>query len=174
MVIKQQEKLYYHCQPLQAGFTLIELIIVIILTAIIAAYASSRWTNTVDLNAQAQQLVADIRYTQSLAMTKGERYRLTITTSTNSYAISSTSGSAVNNTVTNNPITYLANGITFSTISGLAAASPYYIAFNGYGVPYKDATASTTPLTAVATITLTKGGRTRQIQITSAGLIIAP
>lgn len=158
----------------QRGFTLIELIIVIIIISILAAYAIARWPSAVNLNAQAEQLAAAIRYTQSLAMTKGARYLLTITTSNKSYAITSigSSPTTVNDPITNNTSTILGNGISFGTITGLASVSPYYIAFNGYGLPFSDNTA-TTSLTTTAVISLTSGGSSKIVQITPAGQVTA-
>lgn len=157
----------------QLGFSLIELVIVIVLISIVATYASLRSPGAVNLNAQAQQLVTAIQYTQMLAMTKGQRYRLTITPSTSSYAISSTAGVAVNDLITNNATTTLGSGISFGAISGLSSTAPYYVAFDGRGTPYSDA-AATTPLTSTATITLSSNNQTRQVQITPAGQVAVP
>lgn len=60
------------------GFTLIELVVILVLLGIIAAFAAPRLGNVTDSNAAAfaDKLRADIRYAQSLAMTEGRRYRV--------------------------------------------------------------------------------------------------
>jgi len=143
------------------GFTLLEMVIVIALMAILAAIAIARWPGVnLNLNAQAQQLANDIRYTQSLAMTRGQRYRLNLLTAT-TYSITDLSGNAVGNNVTgNNTVTY-GTGITKGTTSNLPNN---LIAFDGQGIPYIDATAATA-LTATASISLTAGSVTRTLQI---------
>src|SRR5258706_5123120 len=57
------------------GFTLRELIIVLVIVGIISAVALSRTGNDpVMLSTQVDQLAGDIRYVQALAMTQGQRY----------------------------------------------------------------------------------------------------
>lgn len=149
-----------------AGFTLIEFIVVIMLSAILMTFAASRWSDTSNLNAQAQQLTADIQYTQSLAMTHAQRYRLTLIPP-NSYAIATITGVTVPNAVTRNNVTTFDAGANFGSITGLPNN---IIAFDGRGTPYINATA-TTALTSTATINLVEGSETRQIQINSNGKI---
>jgi prepilin-type N-terminal cleavage/methylation domain-containing protein len=60
------------------GFTLIELIIIIVLISIVAAFAASRLGNITGSKAPAfrDKLVSEIRYAQNLAMTQNLRYRI--------------------------------------------------------------------------------------------------
>ena len=62
----------------QKGFTLIELVIIIVLIGIIAAFAAPKLGNITSTNAAsfADKLRADLRYTQNLAMTRNQRYRM--------------------------------------------------------------------------------------------------
>jgi MSHA pilin protein MshC len=144
----------------KSGFTFIELVIVIALLAILSTYAVTRWPSAnVNLNAEAQQLASEIRYTQSLAFSKGQRYRLNLT-STN-YSITDISGNAVSDPNTGNNSTTFSNGISTS----LSNLPNNIIAFDGNGSPYIDSTATTT-LTANATITLSKGSVSRIVLIT--------
>ncbi|HEV2614610.1 MAG TPA: GspH/FimT family pseudopilin [Gammaproteobacteria bacterium] len=144
-----------------AAFTLIELIVVIIIAAILAAIAVSRWPGTeINLNAQAQQLASDIRYTQTLAMSRAQDYRLNLTATT--YSITTTGGAAINNPVTGNASVALGSGITI-TLSPTNLPSNL-IAFNSLGVPYTNSGATTT-LNSAAVITLTSGANTKTITI---------
>ena len=60
------------------GFTLIELVMVIVLIGIIAAFATSKLGNITTTNAAAftDKLRADIRYAQDIAMTRNSRARV--------------------------------------------------------------------------------------------------
>jgi prepilin-type N-terminal cleavage/methylation domain-containing protein len=132
-----------------SGFTLLELIVVIIVLAIIAAAIYIKSTDTsVDLTAQVSQVADDIRYTQSLSMSKNQHYRLIITLPS-SYTIQDASGNTVSSTT-------LDNGTTFS--------SAFTIIFNSKGTPYSN---DSTPLASTATITLTYStGQTGSVTIT--------
>lgn len=72
------------------GFTLIELITVMMLVAIIAVTISMNLPSfsTYSLSSMTEQLRRDIRYTQTLAMSLNASYSLIL--STNSYTISPT------------------------------------------------------------------------------------
>lgn len=87
----------------QAGFTLVELVIVLVLVGIVSAYVVALNTNSAALTArsQADKLASDIRHAQSLAMTWGQS--LQITASATGYSVScvsTTAGSPCNNAPT--------------------------------------------------------------------------
>jgi MSHA pilin protein MshC len=64
--------------PKSGGFTLIELVMVIVLIGILAAFAAPKFRNITTTNAGAftDKLRADIRYAQNLAMTRNKRARV--------------------------------------------------------------------------------------------------
>ncbi|NKB38805.1 MAG: prepilin-type N-terminal cleavage/methylation domain-containing protein [Gammaproteobacteria bacterium] len=66
-----------------SGFTLIELIVVLILVGVLSLYAASRFfsTTSFDQAGFAQQSLAAIRYAQKLAISSGCDIRLTFTAS---------------------------------------------------------------------------------------------
>lgn len=145
------------------GFTLIELVIVIIIIAILAVMPFFNWpTTSISLEGQAQQLANDIRYTQSLSMTKAQRYRLVITTGTSSYQILNSSGIAAQFAAGSTTVT-LSSGISFGTLANLPNS---LIAFDGDGIPYTTTGTPGTALAANASIPLQASGSTKTVVIT--------
>lgn len=141
------------------GFTLIELVMVIVLLGILAAVAGVRFQpSPVDVGAQAEQLAADIRYTQSLAMSRASRFRVNFSAS--GYQITDMNGVAQ---------VHPATGQTAPISLAPTALSGYnpplsngYLAFDSRGVPYVSASAA---LAGSAAITLTYGSDTRVVRV---------
>ncbi len=53
------------------GFTLIELVVIIMIISVLAVFVTANWPGlTLNLGAQTEQLAVDLRYTQSLSMTQ--------------------------------------------------------------------------------------------------------
>jgi MSHA pilin protein MshC len=151
------------------GFTLIELVMVLVLIGIIAVVAAPRLANITVTNSGAfsDKLKADVRYAQNLAMTKGQRYRVYFNTNpapANGYAVVyDTSGGGWttfgfapdpagggNLSVTVNAGQYA--GITVSTPAG------GFIEFNSLGVPTAGGGATITVFanaSAAATVVIT-------------------
>lgn len=144
------------------GFTLIEMIIITLVIGILAVYPLLKWQgSSINLDAEAERLASDIRYAQSLSMTRVERYQF-IKTSSNTYQIRSAAGTPVvlgsgSTTVTLN------SGITFGTFVNLPNS---LIAFDGKGAPYTDNGSPPTALSATASIPITASGYTKTIIIT--------
>jgi MSHA pilin protein MshC len=148
------------------GFTLIELVMVLVLIGIIAVFVAPQLGSITGTNASAfkDKLRADIRYAQNLAMSQNKRYRVYFNTNPPSPAsgyavVFDTSGGGWttfgfaqdpagggNLSVTLNTGNYA--GITVSTPAG------GFVEFNSLGAP-----------TAAATITITPGGQ--QVTITA-------
>lgn len=142
-----------------SGFTIVELVAIILLVGVLAFVAIPRFSGpSLRVDAQAEQLASDIRYTQTLAMTQGDRFRINLTAA--GYQITDSGGL--------NPEVHPGTGSTSVVALDGVALSGYnppltgnYVAFDGRGIPYVGAS---TALSANATITLT-GGATRTIVI---------
>ncbi len=144
------------------GFTLIEVLMVIVVVSILAVIPFfSMPAASINLDGQAQQLAHDIRYTQSLSMTKAQRYRLVITTGTSSYQILNSAGTAVLLASGSTTVT-LNSGISFGTLTNLPNNM---IVFDGDGVPYTDTGSPGTALSANASIPLQGSGSTKTVVI---------
>ncbi len=76
----------------QQGFSLIELVVVIVIMGIAAAYVGVKWSSSGSLHAQAEQLARDIRHTQAIAMSQNMRLQLAVSGAT--YAVTN-SGSPI-------------------------------------------------------------------------------
>ena len=150
------------------GFSLLELVIVLILTGILSVYAINRWPgSSINLSAQADQLVADIRYTQSLAMSRGQRYRINLNAA--SYSITNAAGTvAVPHPVNNSAVALFDTGITLTTTNS-------FLVFDSNGIPYTTTTSPGTPLAGDAVITLTSSGLSRTVRISpQTGRVLKP
>lgn len=151
------------------GFTLVELIVVMVVMGILAAVFVPRSNNpAIILSTQAEQLAADIRYVQSLAMTEGwsgvaptaRRYRINFAST--SYNLTDVSGVAVAHPGGATGSIAFAGEVSISLPPSNLPNS--LVAFDGLGRPYTDAAAGTA-LANVATISMVSGGSTRAIQI---------
>lgn len=146
----------------QAGFTLVEIVVAILLIGLLAYSVIPRYQNrgVFDVNAQAEQLASDIRYTQSLAMTSGQRNRINLAAA--SYQITTSAGAPLAHPATGSTAAISLINVTL-TLSGLPNS---YIAFDGKGIPYTDIVTGTLLGGAGATITLNSPGATsRQIVV---------
>jgi len=148
------------------GFTLVELVMVLILGGILSAVAYSRLsTDPVVLPTQAQRLAAVIRYAQNQAMTQGVRYQVRFTATT--YDVYSTAGGVA--TQVREPGTgqfgpyALASGVTITIPPALSNSA---LTFDGRGIPYTNLAAPDSLLSPnAATLTLSKGAATGAIVI---------
>lgn len=142
------------------GFTLIELVLVMLVVGILAVSVWSRSTSreSLTLQARAEQLASDIRYAQTLSMTTGTRHCV---------ALEPTSGppysgySLRSDTNCTTAVTHpggLAVPISLC-LSGTCMTAPVltndFVQFDGLGVPYS---ASATALAANAVITISDDG----------------
>lgn len=134
------------------GFTAIDLIMVIIIVGILAVTVAVKWPGkSINIYAQTDQVVQDIRYSQSLAMaraTTGQRYRITFASA--SYTIANNSGTVIKTVSLDSALSFASNGFTGG-----------YLAFDSLGRPYN----GTALMTAKISVAVTGGGFTRTITI---------
>jgi MSHA pilin protein MshC len=137
-----------------SGFTLPELIMVIVLLSIIAVVAAPRMVNVTSTNAGAfvDKLRVDIRYAQALAMTRNQRIRVTVVAA-NTYRITDAAGNTIVDPATGKSyLVTLGAGLSF----GVITFNGNYVEFDSLGVPYDGAGV----LTAVGSVTVVPGALT--------------
>jgi Tfp pilus assembly protein FimT len=136
-----------------------ELIVVLVLLGIVATFVAPNLSTTgITLPAAGTKLAEAIRYTQSLAMSRGQRYQINFTAS--SYQITDAAGTPITQPMTNSTAATSVSPIVLSGYNPPLTNS--YVAFDSRGVPYISAT---TALAAVASITLTSGTDTSAVLI---------
>ena len=170
-------------RPACRGFTLIEIMAVVIILAIIAALALPNLQTQDDLNlsAAARIVVADLLYAQSQAIATGSARYVNFTTAANasdgSYSLydNSTLATPINNPITQEVYTtQFGEGSVGPLVSvgltGLSFISPgnTVLVFSSLGAPSvcpMSNTASLTPLTNDATITMECGSMSVTVSI---------
>lgn len=141
-----------------AGFTLIELVLTLLLVSVLAVAAVASWPGpAINLHAEAGRLADDIRYAQSLAMTRTPRYRINF--ASDRYWLSTRDGA----TVVAHPV---AGSAAVPLSSGVNLSTPLsFLVFDDAGIPYVDAALPGTPLATDAVLTLAANGSTRTVRI---------
>ncbi len=144
------------------GYSLIELLVVLVLVSIFAVMVVPRWTATPNLAAETELLLSHLRYTQTLALTQGQGFRLNFTLP-HTYGMTRLNGESVPDLNTGHETITLSSGVTMTLSNNLPNS---LLSFDPKGAPYVDAEGKI-PLSNDATILLTSGNQTRQIVITA-------
>jgi prepilin-type N-terminal cleavage/methylation domain-containing protein len=151
----------------QFGFTLIEITVVLVLMAIIAAYAIGRsiGTGQIDLAAQISRIQDQIRYAQAMAMKQSDTI-WGITSNTNQYWMFERTSITP---ITDTPVTLPGEQNAQITLSDLSIDSltAFTLFFDRIGKPYTayvDATTNT-PLANPLTITASAGTQSRTFRV---------
>lgn len=142
------------------GFTVLELVLVMLVVGVLAVFAIPRvfTTESLTLPGTTARLAASIRYTQSLAMSRGQRYRINF--AAGSYQITDMGGAPIVQPLT---ASTAAVSLAPATLSGFnPPLTGGYVAFDGKGTPYVDAA---TQLAGTATLVLTAGGEVGSVAI---------
>lgn len=150
------------------GFTLIELIAVMLIATILSVTAMSKWIGPgTKLSAEAEKIASDIRYVQSYASTHDQRYRINF--QLNSYGFTNLLGTtALLHPVSNAASVSMTSGVTLTY-------SHAFLAFDGKGVPYTNTLVPGTALATLATITLSSEGSSRTVSVSpETGRVVVP
>src|SRR5690348_547194 len=155
-------QMYHMLTIKQMGFTLVELIFIILIVGIISVMIMPSWTGTtLDLSYEAQQVLNDIQYAQALSINTGQRYRWVLVSST-SYSVTDSAGTAIL-LPSGSTLATLSNGVSIGSLSNLPNS---LIAFDSLGAPYTDTGSPGTALASTASIPISATGGSYTIQIT--------
>ena len=151
----------------QFGFTLIEITVVLVLMAIIAAYVIGRsiGTEQMDLAAQTDKIRNQIRYVQSTAMKQSDAI-WAITSNTNQYWMFKRD---IGPPLIDTPEILPGERNTQITLAdlGIDSLTSFTLFFDRLGKPYTAYTDATnnTPLGNPLTIVVSAGGQSRNIRV---------
>lgn len=134
--------------------------VIIAVVAIAAIPRTPPTTESLTIKGRAEQLAAEIRYTQTLSMTRGARFCIVITAST--FQLRTTDVS--NNCTATAELDAAGQGATPVTLCGGCMANTFggTLQFDGLGRPY---TAAATLLAANGDITLADQGGTKTVRV---------
>jgi MSHA pilin protein MshC len=127
----------------QSGFTLIELVIVLMVMGVLSVYAAMNNSNPAayTLRSQAERMASDLRHVQTLATTWGRSLRITVAPGANgSYSVSCVNAGTFpcNSSPVINPVT--GSAFTVSLQQGAALAGPTTLDIDSLGKPSAAAT----------------------------------
>jgi MSHA pilin protein MshC len=149
----------------QRGFSMVELVMVMVLVGIIAALASPRLGNLAgySLHSAAQDLVAAIRYAQQQSMSHSGANPFQIAIGGNGFTVSQ-NGTAIINPLTGT-LGYTEDGSAWSDVS--VSAGTGTIAFDSRGQPTCSSglAACSLPGDSNAILTLAKGGESLTVTV---------
>ncbi len=125
---------------LGCGFTIIEILIVVVILAIAALTAIPMMSSagSVQVRSVANMMAADLEYAKSLAITKGQNYRVVFDTSSESYQIKDQSGTTISHPVKkgfNYAIDLQAEGLGRVDITGADFSGAQQVEFDYLGSP---------------------------------------
>jgi prepilin-type N-terminal cleavage/methylation domain-containing protein len=155
----------------QHGFSLLELGVVIVIIGVLVMIASTRLTDSAPkLMGQVNQLTSDIRYVQSLALTRNMWYRINFNSAGNNYTFTDLNDNPIahpaSTSVTTPNTINLPAGFSLSTTNIPSDGGVNKLAFDGMGAPYVYSGGVWTALTSDAEVTLTADNKSLGVTIT--------
>ena len=146
-----------HTPRHNVGFTLFEVVIVLLLLGALATVAIGKGGISADCHVEAEILRGHIRYAQAMAVKDGGVWGLDVTGS--QYVLTQVG--------TGNQVLPGETAVTVSLPAGVSATGLADIYFNAFGIPFSASTAaSSSRLTTSMTITVSADGESETISIT--------
>ena len=149
-----------------SGFTLLELLVVIILVGVLSVNVVSRWPTDGDLKlpAQAELFASHVRHAKMLAMYWGEPLQVSVSGSQYSVScVTATATSPCNNSPVIDPATNQSFQVTLET--GLAFSSAQTLDFDTLGRPYDYSVPELIGVSPAQTFTINAGTPTWTVTV---------
>lgn len=146
-------------RPALAGFTLVELAIVVLILGILAAVGAPKFTESLmraRIDSAAKRVAADIRYAQSVARSKSTNQVISFAVGTDGYSL--TAVSDLNHAEANYDVN-LSGQTPGVTIQSADFGGTTNLTYTHYGQPVEGGTVVLQSSTHQATITVTPTGR---------------
>jgi type II secretion system protein H len=140
-----------------AGFTLLELVLVLVITGVLAAIALPRFAQASDrqrLSVSAERLMADIALAQSRARAASQTVTVVFDTANDRYTIDAVGGDEVTVQIGQTPYEVDLVSASFNGSSTLQ--------FNGYGVPIATGSIQISTNAGTAEIAVQASGETKR------------
>ncbi len=153
---------------LRRGFTLIEVIIVVVIISIAAMMAVPMFSSagSMQIGSAANIIAADLEYAKSMAITRGQNYSIVFDVTAESYKIVDQSGNVVSHPVKTG-FEYVVDFKNDSRLSKVDISSVQFqpntantIKFDCLGSPYSDNGTSTEPLDSGSIVISAEGATT--------------
>ena len=152
--------------PGPRGFTLLEILVVVVILAIAAAMAVPMLSagGATKLQAAAEMVAADLEYAKSMAISRGGRYRVTFDVAGNAYQVEDPNGAVIDHPITKgSPYVVDFDG---GRLSGVEIASADFdgtagVQFDSLGSPYR----ATEEALDSGVLTLRIGDRTETVHV---------
>ncbi len=154
----------------QNGFTLVEIIIVVVVLGVMSAYAVMKGMPVaeVTLPSQAQKMASDIRQAQTLAYTTGKRMRLTIATGPNgTYSVACRTPTPPATSCATDFSVDVQKGVA---LCGVVTTGDGTLNFNSWGQPLDSLDASTSVSYTIKTATACSVSTINMVTISVAAL----
>jgi len=150
----------------RSGFTLIEILIVVVIIAIAAMTAIPMMTSaaSMQIRSAANMVAADLEYAKSMAIARGQKFSVVFDKDTDSYSIKDQTGSVIEHPVkkgSNYIIGFRDKGLDKVDITDVDFNGTSTVKFDYLGSPYD---ADTSPLNR-GVIKLQAGGKTITITV---------
>lgn len=139
------------------GFTLLELVIVLVIVGVLAAIALPRFAQASDrqrLNVAAERIRADLALAQSRARSASQTSTMSFDTAAESYTLDAVGGDAITVQIGETPYEV---DLVSATFNGSST-----VQFNGFGVPISTGTITVSTNAGSVTIALLASGETKR------------
>jgi prepilin-type N-terminal cleavage/methylation domain-containing protein len=141
LFLKERKKLMPCEKNIKNGFTLIEVIIVIVILSITAMTAIPMFSSgaNMQIRSAANMIAADLEYARSMAISRGQNYKVVFDETAESYSITDNAGTVIDHPIKGVGVDYTFNFTNDSRLSKVEIVSTTFssdtIAFNSIGSP---------------------------------------